>query len=322
MGWFLRRNHAGGGQRRSGRGAAKRDQVGTGWSPARTLLGLKIVGVVAGIAALAAGWHLTHRTLGDYARTHHATPITAEDVVLESAPEWMPRGLELELRRLVAEQVGEDPVDNTTLRAAAGALRDWAWVAPEGVRQVTRLGDGRVSVEVAFRAPMAVIEARDGYHLISREGVRLPALYEREQIERMRVPVIVGGSNAPPRMGERWQGRDVAAGLALVRLLADEGLLDEVIDEVRAVDVSRRDARDRPRLALRTERGAVLWGLPPGEEQSVEPDASTKLERLRQVVSAHGSIDAGGQRVHLYGATVQVSRPEGGSQEAAASSLR
>lgn len=308
MGWFLRPQKTGGGKRSSGgrgKGKAAGNPLIARWSAERTLRMVKVLGVIVGLAVAAGVWHYAQTALHDYARAHHARPITAEDVVIEDPPAWMPRGLDLEVRRLVAAQVGEDPVDNTTLRAAAGALRDWAWIEPGGVRQIKRLVDGRVSVDVRFRSPLAVIRMRDGYHLVSDEGVRLPALYTHEQVERMDVPVLVNVSAAPPRHGEAWPGEEVAAGLALVRFLAGEPFMEEV----EAIDVSGRDARGRLRLALRTGDGAVLWGLPPGREQSIEPDARTKLHRLRRVVTARGSIDAGGKIVHLYGATVQVSQP-------------
>ena len=154
---------------------------------------------------------------------------------------------------------------------------------------------------------MAVIEARDGYHLVSPDGVRLPGLYRAEQLRLLNVPAIVGVNSAPPQTGRVWPGSDVQAGLALVRHLAGEPWTSQI----EAIDVGRRDSRNRLRLVIHTDDGQVRWGLPPGQAQPVEPSARTKLQWLRRVAQRHdGQIDAGGKVVHLYGATVQVSQPE------------
>ena len=51
----------------------------------------------------------------------------------------------------------------------------------------------------------------------------------------------------------------------------------------------------------------IRWGLPPGDEQTIEPDASVKKQWLANVYKTYrGSVDAGGKVVDVYGAAVFV----------------
>jgi len=168
---------------------------------------------------------------------------------------------------------------------------------------VQRLEGGRVKVIAAYREPLAVVESEQGYYIVDSQGVRLPGLYGREQVERMSLPRIVGVASDPPRRaGESWPAQDLQAGLSLVQLLAAEPYLYQI----EAFDVSERDARGRIRLVLRTRQGAVIWGLPPGQEHAIEPSAPVKLDRLRLLVQKKGSIDAGGRVVEIYGPVIQT----------------
>ncbi|MFW6060630.1 MAG: cell division protein FtsQ/DivIB [Phycisphaeraceae bacterium] len=294
MGWFLRRGKNGGRKKRSkARDAAVRPH----WDPQRTLAAVKVLTGLGVVVGLGLAWHFGHGWLREYARATHSEPVAAADVIIQDPPAWMSEGVKQELRRLVAAEAGADPVENTALRAAADALRRSAWVAEGNVRQVRRLVDGRVAVEADYRTPTAVIQARNGYYLVSDRGIRLPMLYDAEDLRFLELPVIERVRSAPPTAGEVWPGADVQAGLAMVRLLADESFFDQV----RAIDVGQRDRRGRVRLALLTDEGEVQWGLPPGEAEGIEPTADQKLQSLRRVAERYnGRIDAGGRVVDLY----------------------
>lgn len=302
MGWFLTRDSKG----RKGRGA-KRTTRGKGgrakpWDPQRTLLGLTVLGLLGLAVALGIGWRYGEDALERYVARTHASEVEANDVVLVDRPAWMAEAVREELAALVAEQVDANPLDTHSLRDAVDALARSPWV--KQVRQVRRVQGGEVLVAANYREPVAIVEALDGYHLVDEEGVELPGLYMDYQVQDLGLPLIEGASAGPAGAGKIWPDMGVRAGVDLVELLATE----PYAGQIEAVDVSQRDRRGRVRLMLRTAGGLVRWGLPVGEERTIEPEAARKLDWLRQVAAQHnGRIDAGGKVVDVYGAAVQVS---------------
>ncbi|MEX0744987.1 MAG: hypothetical protein WD118_05245 [Phycisphaeraceae bacterium] len=305
MGWFLRRN-----KKKKGRGSAKRSSsakaVAPRWDPKRTVFAAKVLVSFAVLVTLVVGWRYGERALMDYASARHAQTVEPEQVELVDAP-LSPLARE-RLQRLVAGEVSADPLDGLGLQAAAAALRAEPWVRE--LHQVRRVAGGRVIVEADYREPMAVVQGRDGYHLVDETAVRLPGLYARHQLDDLRergVPLIVGAASAPGPEGTRWPGDDVRAGLALVQELRDEAFLDQIV----AYDSADRDAAGRLRLSLHaTGGGVVRWGLPPGQEQGIDVPAAVKIDRLRQLHSKPGgAIDAGGKIVEIHGAGINLVNP-------------
>jgi hypothetical protein len=188
-----------------------------------------------------------------------------------------------------------------SLRVAAMALREEPWI--ERVNGVRRGADGRVWIDASYRRPVALVRGRDAYRLVDASGVRLPGLYAASQAEAVGLPVIVGCTAAAPVPGEAWPSDALRAGLALIAWIDEEPFAEEVT----AIDVAGRDTRGRLRLAMLTAAGGrVTWGLPPGQELAVEPDAHRKLELVRHVHRTYGSIDADGQRVDVTGPQIEV----------------
>lgn len=298
MGWFLTGRKVRGGRRvvSSSRQRHKQDA----WDPVRTWRGLKILILTVTAAVVAVGWPYTERRLSRYAAAHAASAVDPGQVELVDAPRWMNHTLQQELCRRVAGRVGGDPLNHDGVEQAARDLSSSPWV--QRVNRVQRCSQGRVRVHVQFHQPVAVALGRDGYHLVSDRGVRLPGLYLRHQLERLGLPLIVGMTRAPRNEGQVWPGADLQAGISLVQLLADQPYLQEI----QSIDVSGRDERGRIRLVLRTRSGMVRWGLPPGTEEAIEPDPYTKRRRLEQVYRQRGSIDAGGKVVDVYGPAVFV----------------
>lgn len=302
MGWFLTRKKRK--TRRRGRSRQSTAADPKPWNPQRTLAGLKALTAIGLTLALVLGWYYGENALRVYAGLTQSDPISLGDVDLADAPPWMSDAVKQELAGVVADHVASNPLDGDGLEAAAAALRHNPWVAH--VQQVRRLAHGRVEVRATYRQPFAIIEARDGYHLVDAHGVRLPGLYFRDQVGRLNMPLISGVDTAPPgRPGQVWPGDQLPAALSLIALLENEAFANQI----QAYDVSERDSRGRVRIALLTQRGMVRWGLPPGREHSVETDASVKVRRLREVAASRGSIDAGGLIVDIYGPSIQTLQP-------------
>lgn len=292
MGWFLSKKKK---KRAKPRRSASLMEP-KAWDPKRTLAGLKALGLFALAIALVIGWRYGERYLLDYARQQHVEPVGSEMIELVDAPAWMSEGIREQIRQTVAEPIDPDPLDGWSLRMAAEALRHDPWV--RDVNQVTRRTGGRVLVSARYRQPAAVIQARDGYHLVDAQGICLPGVYERHEVQSLGLVLVMGVPDPPPaEAGAVWPGEEVQAGLSLIRLLAAEPYMDKI----RSFDVSQRDERGRLRLVLHTESGTVRWGLPPGEEHAIEPDAAVKIGWLRQMAQRDSALSSGGQIIDIYG---------------------
>ena len=301
MGWFLSNGSGSKTKKKTRRGSKK---AKAGWDPQRTLMGLKVLGVAAGAVALVLGWTATERVLGRYATDHRAAAVDAGSVQLIDAPEWLEPAVRQRLQVLTAKPIGSDPLQRDGLLEAARSLKADPWIAE--VNQVRRVPGGVVQVEADYRTPAAVVAGSRGYHLVDRQGVWLEDLEDREGSRWNRMPLITGltpdALSAPRR---RWAGESFDAALDLAETLATEPYADQVT----AIDVSHRDLKGRLWLVLYTDGPAIIWGLPPGQEQSIEPDAAVKLGALRDWAYAQGGrIDARGTAdfVWVYTGTAQV----------------
>jgi hypothetical protein len=299
MGWFLTKKKSGTSKRRKPSVPVRPD-----WDPQRTLRAVRVILSIAVLVGLGAAWYYGQAGLRRYVSRQTAVLVTPQNVVLADAPRWMSPKLREELQVVVAAPISPDPLDQTSLARAAAALRGNPWV--NRVEQLHRYPDGRVVVRAEYRQPIAVVESREGYHLVDAQGVQLPGLYNQGQLKALGMPVIVGVAAPPPPPGRYWGGEELKAGLALVQFLAGEPYLNQV----KAIDVGQRDSRDRVRLSLLARQGGVVhWGLPPGQEQAVETPAAVKKQWLAEVYKTRGSIDAGGKIVTLYTAQVFVHTP-------------
>lgn len=298
MGWFLSSKKKTKPRRRASLEEPK------AWDPKRTLAGLKALGIFALAIAMVIGWRYSERYLLDYARQRQTAEVTADMIELVDAPAWMSENIRAQVRATASSHIDPDPMDGKSLKQTAEVLRNDPWV--KDVIQVARRSGGRVLVSATYRQPVAVIQGFDGYRLVDAEGVCLPGVYPQAQVESMGLVVVTGVASAPPAVpGETWSGADVQAGLSLVRLLEGEPYMDKI----HSFDVGQRDERGRLRLVLHTAEGTVRWGLPPGEEHAIEPEAKVKLGWLRQLARRDASLSSGGQIIDIYGPTPAVQQP-------------
>ena len=271
------------------------------WNWPRIISVLKVLSLAVVVAAGCWFWPITEQWLDRYVATHRSGGVTARQAVLADAPLWMGRSIRARLREAVVEVATNNPLDPRSLLDAASSLERIAWI--ERVHQVRRTFDGRVVVHADYRTPVAAARSRHGFHLVDRHGVRLPGLYLRHAAKSLGLPLIVGSSQPLPDVGKRWSGKELLAAISLAQLLAGE----PYTDQVEAIDVGGRDPTGSVHLVLRTAQGLVRWGLPPGLECPIEPDAKKKKLLLAQVASQHGgSIDAGGRIVDIYDGNIFI----------------
>ncbi len=293
------------------------------WDKELTLRRLLLLVSALILTGLYFGWKYGHRELVMYVGSI-GQRFTLDKVELVNPPAWLHADIQTDLRRMVATQVTMDPLDAGCLQNAVSTLAANPWV--EGVEKIERTSGG-LRIEARFRVPVAAVmlprkpdheddylRRTDLFHLIDASGRRLPSdstgrgdqPYSVDQVKAFKLPVIVGVKQSPATAGAIWPGEDVQAGLSLMNLLQPEQFARQIV----AYDVSRRDTRGRVHLALRTLDGLVQWGLAPGQEKAVEPDARVKLHLLRGVYAHHKSIDAGGKQVSVFGATASISQRE------------
>ncbi len=282
--------------------AGRKPALDKPWDPQRTLWGLKILVIVVFTAVIIAGYRPLSRQLQHYVSEKKAVVITADNVRLVDAPDWMPAGFRYRLQQLVAGQFDRDPMDRRGPLLAVRALYESGWV--EQVDSVQRVAGG-VKVRAHYRKPVAFVRTADYYQLIDGQSVRLPGVYKAEHLPMLKLPVIVGAGYGPKQQGMQWQGPGVPAALSLISTLQHE----PYFRQVKAVDVSQRDALGRLRLSLRTELGQVVWGLPVGEEKHLEPATHLKKQMLMEVYRRKGSIDAGGATVEVFGPAPFIREP-------------
>lgn len=305
MGWFLN-----GDKKKTAARSRRTKALGRSpWDPVKTLAALQMFGALGLILAVAVSWKQLEAILTAYARENQTVPAELpERVALVNPPSWMNQTLQQQLTQLAAGHVTSDPMDHTSLQRLLDAMAASPWV--EHVERVQRTNTGQIQVTADYRQPTALVETSEGYGLIDRKGVRLPGIYPRHAVSRLNLPVITGVAAKPRQEGELWPGDDLQAGLALVKMLADQ----PYASQIQAYDVRDRDPRGRIRLTLKTRTGLIRWGLPPGQEQPVEPDASIKKQWLAKVAQSYrGLVDAGGKVVDVYGAAVFV-HPTGDSE--------
>ncbi len=321
--------------RGKGRSRNTRAPFGPDWDPQRTLAVVRWLTISGVVIVVAVGWGYAEQWLGDYAQRLHVSEMRAMQqngttsaigsinstgenvgggVVLVNQPGWMSPLLRQEIDGQVLRELGTDPLDGSDLMRVARVLSQNPWVAQ--VQRVQRKPHGQIDIEATFREPVAVVEGRDGYHLVDAGAVRLPGLYLKHQLDALGLPLLVGVGSAPRGEGEVWPGDDLRAGIDLVLLLDEAPYQGQIV----SYDVSGRDARGRVRLSLLTTHGVVRWGLAPRLIQAVEPDAMVKKDRLASVYQQRGEIDAGGKVVELFGPRVFVHQPDYAAREQALSS--
>jgi hypothetical protein len=298
MGWFLKSN-----PKKSAAKQRRTRALGPSpWDPRKTLAAMQLMGAMGLLLAVGVSWRHLEQLLSAYAAENQTVPATAnERVALLSTPVWMNKTLQQQLTDAAARELSTDPADTRSLPKLLDTLAKNPWV--EQVTRVQRSPSGQVLVTAQYRQPVALVESPEGYCVVDAKGTRLPGVYPRHNIQRLSMPVITGVSAKTATEGSRWPGQDVQAALSLIRVLSDQPYMTQI----QSFDVSERDPRGRIRLVLRTKLGMIRWGLPPGDEQTIEPDASVKKQWLTNVYKTYrGSVDAGGKVVDVYGAAVFV----------------
>jgi hypothetical protein len=114
-------------------------------------------------------------------------------------------------------------------------------------------------------------------------------------------------TDAPlPRVGEQWGGADLKDGIALLRELRTNGLLDQVD----GFDLG--DGAESGTISIITNRGTrVVWGAGPGRERPGEQPARVKVQRLMTIYERAGLLDGGTGYIDIRGDDIMVKKSGG-----------
>jgi hypothetical protein len=246
------------------------------------------------IAGLCVGWALVAATavwaFGWWVPglRHQAAAAMREgriEVIFSDAPRWMTAADIAPLQELVLREAGRGAYDQIGCAQARTALLESGWFSD--VAQVRRTGTGDIVIDATFAVPFALVVDSTGEHLIDVDGRLLPRSYVPGTSPAF--PRIVGASVArPARPGQAWTGADIAAGMALARIVESQRWRGQVV----GIDVSA--FRDRHVMDLLTDNGCrIVWGRAPGEEAAAEVPAAQKLKYLAYLHEASGRVDAG-----------------------------
>lgn len=185
----------------------------------------------------------------------------------------------------------------------AAKLTDCAWI--ERVKRVSKRADGLIEVDATFRRPYAWVEQGSDAYLIDDAGALLPRTMRAAEVDAQRWLLIRGVQAKAPPVGQRWAGEDLEGGLKLAGFLyrAAEANTLQCRPDLRAIDVGNfKRQRDRMGAELRIQLASgntiLEWGLPPGEEHTVQIPAVRKLGLIEGLYRAHGSLP-GNSRVDL-----------------------
>lgn len=300
MGWWLFSKKRPGGKRKSLRSLRRKSHgPSPEWDPHRTLMALKVLGVIAVMVGTVAAWYWGRQALLGYVQRHSVGAVSAQDVKLVDAPTWMSQFVAAELCQTMAAEATGNRFSRQSLERMSAVAAANPWV--RAVRWVRRSGR-EIWLSAEYRRPLALVESGGDYLLIDDQGFRLPGQYTQSQTRAVGLPVMLSVKSSPPPPGQPWTGDDIKAGVKVLTLVRGQPFARQV----KALQLRDADGHIRPVLLTGDNGGMVFWGRPPGEEQPVEVDASVKLSRLASVYEQRGSIDAGGKQVYIYGPAVFV----------------
>lgn len=215
---------------------------------------------------------------------------------------WMPREEQGRLNLTVARAVqGGRALSSEPLKEAVLAMQGSGWV--KGTPQAHWTSDGQIVIEASWRIPAAAVRVGNREVIIDWDRHVLPLDYAINESNQL----FFINTDAPlPRVGEQWEGTDLQDGIALLRELRANNLLEQVA----GFDLGR--GAKSGTISILTTRGAeIVWGAGPGRERPAEKPTAVKIERLRVLYERAGLIDGGVSHIDIRGTDIMIDRNPG-----------
>jgi hypothetical protein len=224
-------------------------------------------------------------------------------VVLKNQPHWMSDDLVRQIIKGIQPTEARSTFDHQLVVETAEKLKTNPWVEKVNLvrRGFQKTAGDTLEVDVDYRVPAAVVRWGNVYYLVDNKGVKLPDEYENASVKsivhgkdgKVVLRLIEGAFTPPPDAGLPWKGDDLAAGLAMVKLLAEQPFAQDVI-AVNVENFARRKSPKEAQLVLKTRYGTeVRWGRPiNASDFFIEVSTEQKLASLRQIYQQFGRVDA------------------------------
>jgi len=216
--------------------------------------------------------------------------VKLENLVATPQPTWIRTS---QVREEVFESGGLgqlsllDPQASATI---AHAFESHSWV--QRATRVTKLAGGKVTVDIVYRRPVAMIhydgndsnsssaEIKKGFYPVDEEGVILPTTdFDSSQVKAYFL-IYAEGATPPSEVGMVFSDPRVKQSLELCRLLESK----RVELRLERIYVMRDDRLGGPSPWLirlwTSDQRQIDWGHAPGSESPGEPSAQEKLAKL------------------------------------------
>lgn len=239
----------------------------------------------------------------DRAASRVIAPGTPEIMIswptLSDGTVWMPHSEQENLHKSIVRSIeGGEALSNEPLREAVLTLQNSGWV--DAIPEARWTSDGTIEIDATWRVPAAVVRNGQREVLIDWNRRVLPPDYAIGE-SNQRFFTNVG---APlPRVGEQWTGTDLQDGIALLRELRKNNLLEHVD----GFDLGT-GARSGTITIITTRGTHVVWGAGPGRERPGEQVSSVKMERLMEIYKRAGLLDGGMGYIDIRGDDIMVKK--------------
>jgi hypothetical protein len=168
------------------------------------------------------------------------------------------------------------------------------------VNKVTAEYPARVTLDLVYRRPVAMISVAAGLFPVDEQGVLLSSA-DFTPAQARRYPRVVGIQSRPlGPVGTAWGDRDVTGAIQIA--VALQAVWDDLgLESIRrTADQSAESKAAVSEFELATSSGVIIpWGRPPGSESPQEADVAGEVSRLKKYADQFGSLDPSAERGDL-----------------------
>lgn len=216
--------------------------------------------------------------------------VSRSQVVIVEPPEWAPHDLVDQVFRRGGLPDELSLLDDELTGRLAAAFARHPWV--RRVASVRKSLPARVSVELEFRRPTAMIRLPAGAYPVDAEGTLLPP-EDFSASQAKRFPAIEGIVSLPQGpAGSPWGDPFVSEAAQLAAVLEPHWERYRLTAIVVPRRTTAEPAPDDVVMQLATEGGTrIVWGRSPGTSHPGELSVEQKIGRLDQYLREFGAFD-------------------------------
>lgn len=244
------------------------------------------------LAAIVGGLIFAWQQIGDQVLSGDDYRLAVEGIEIIPSPAaipWIHRDIRTEVIRNGSLDSGPSILEADLNDRIAQAFRLHPWI--EKVDRVTKHYPARVTVEVVYRRPVAIVAVgKEAWYPVDRDGYVLP-IEDFSPIEAGRYPRVAGIANGPAGpVGSRWGDARILGGAAVAEAFGADW---EKLKLRWIIPSQQANAEGDFGYQLETASGRrrIHWGRAPGSLRGNEMSAKEKVALLLQYAGEHGSLD-------------------------------